>query len=102
MAFSRYVTRPRLLFKYDMDVIIYTIIIAFVPIIIGVFTTKLISGMIIGFIFGYLFLKNYPKIVRNRIAGWLEHLFYDIGLLDPNKKNDTKKIPPGFINEFNE
>jgi hypothetical protein len=105
MAFCRFVNRPRLIFKYDSDVIIYSVIVGLIPIIIGIFTTKLVIGIICGFIIGYIFLKNYPKFAKNKTPGLMIHFFYDIGLNDPNKKNDTKKekkIPPGFINEFNE
>lgn len=105
MAFCRFVERPRLIFKYEMDVIIYSIVVGLVPIIIGIFSTRLVLGIICGFVIGYLFLKNYPKYAKKKTPGLMLHFFYDIGLTNPNKKNNTEKenkIPPGFINEFNE
>ncbi len=104
MAFCRFVNRPKLFFKFEADVLIYSIVTGLVPIVIGIFSTHLLVGIIIGFITGYLCLKNYPKLIKNRTPGIMLHFFYDIGLYNPNKKKIEKNnlIPPGFINEFNE
>lgn len=103
MAFCRFVSRPKLIFKYEIDEILYSVGVGAIPIVIGIFTTHLISGIIFGFITGYIFLVNYKKFAKNRTPGLMIHFFYDIGILDPNKKKDkTNIIPPGFINEFNE
>lgn len=104
MAFSRFINRPRLVFKYDIDVVGYAIASALIPIIIGIFTTYLVVGIAIGLIIGYFVLKNFHKFVKVKIPGRFLHFLYDIGLIDPNKKsqNPSSKIPPGFINEFYE
>jgi len=99
MAFSRYIKRPRLIFKYDSDTVAYALIVAMIPIIIGLFATKLVLGILLGGLCGYLVMKYYPKFAKEKAPGLVDHLMYDIGLKDANPK-EVKKIPPGYINEF--
>jgi len=100
MAFSRYIKRPRLVFKYDLDTVIYALVVAMIPIVIGLFATKFIFGILSGGACGYLVMKYYPKLTKDKAPGQIDHLMYDIGLSNPNNQEEATKIPPGYINEF--
>jgi len=103
MAFSRYINRPRLIFKYDADTVVFALIVAVIPILIGLVATYLIVGILVGGILGWLFMKYYPKYAKEKAPGLIQHFLYDIGLTNPNLKKDNvfeTTIPPGYLNQF--
>jgi len=108
VPFPKYLNSKRLFYKWELDIavgvgitstIIFIISLAIgLPIILALFTSAGIS---------FYLLKGYVKFFKTKRKGYIEHLLYSKGFLNPmgtNKKNlksyEENLIPLGFENEF--
>ena len=103
LPFPRYLNRPRLLITFELDQIIFTIIVNAIILAFSIifsipfYVTAILIGVIT-----YIANKIYVRLVKEEAPGFLEHFFYEKGILDvkQDKKNKEIAIPYGFEKHF--
>lgn len=100
----------RLIYRFEWDIVAVAVgsgLVYFVMMVI--FQAPLWFSPLFAFLGAYKTLKMYKSLIKEAAPGYLEHLFYSIGLYNPlvKIKKDGKitrenpdNIPFGFENDF--
>jgi len=104
LPFPRYLNRPRLINIFETDELKFAGIITLIVFLILFFSAvpPFIILIVISIVF-YISLKIYKKAFKNT-RSVLDHFFYNLGLMDLERKKRKYKenidIPYGFIKRF--
>jgi len=107
VPFPRYLNSKRLFYKWEYDVVIVAAFASLVIfVVVFLFGVPILFDIPIALAFGYFVRRYYEKFFKKVRKGYLYHLFYEFGYIDPIARrfieDDYEKdmIPKGYEHEF--
>lgn len=110
VKFLKYMDSYKLIYRFEWDLVAVTVgsgLIYFVSMIL--LQAPLWFAPLFAAIAAYKTLKLYRAVIKDAAPGYIEHLFYSIGLYNPlikikkdgkNIRINPDNIPFGFENDF--
>lgn len=107
LPFPRYFNRPSIWLIWDKDILLFDMIVAAVTVfllfVLSVPPYLIVIILLVAVRVGHV---SYTRLVKDASPGYLGHLFYSLGIKDPNRKSKYKQrtgrnlMPWGFEKEF--